>query len=160
MRPSGMVRPHEAIAAAIRRKASRYGDLNLPYIVAVNVFETFANYKSVIDALFGTEAVVARRYGHECVRNPDGVWYGRGGPTYSRVSAVLSTERLSAWDIGQRSLRLIHNSWTTRPLPELPLGVHIARIQNDILVTTPGVPLRELFELPEGWPEYRLQAIA
>ena len=126
--------------------------LDLPYIVAVNVLETFANYESVIDALFGTEAVVARRYGHECVRNPDGVWYGRGGPTYSRVSAVLSTERLSAWDIGQRSLRLIHNPWTTKPLPELPLGVQVAHVKNDILVTTPGATLRELFELPDGWP--------
>lgn len=153
MLPGGVVRPHEAIASAIRGKAGRYGELDLPYVVAVNALETYANRESVIDALFGTEAVVVRRDGHEWVRNPDGVWYGRGGPTNTRVSAVLSTERLSGWDIGQRSLRLIANPWAARPLPGILLGVEVKRVENERLVTTPGATLAELFELPEGWPE-------
>jgi hypothetical protein len=153
MLPGGWVRPHEAIAAAIRGKAGRYGELELPYVVAVNALETFANDESVVDALFGTEAVVVRRDGHKWVRNPDGVWHGHGGPTYTRVSAVLSTERLSAWDIGQRSLTLIRNPWAARALPELPLGIEVKRVENETLVTAAGATLGDLFNLPEGWPE-------
>jgi len=40
-------------------------------------------------------------------RDGDGAWWGCGGPVNKRVSAVLSTEGLTAWSLGQRSARLI-----------------------------------------------------
>jgi hypothetical protein len=152
--PGGVVTPHVAIKSAIEGKAGRYGDLNLPYVIAVSALEEFANADSAIDALFGTEAVVVHADGRdEWVRNPDGAWRNRNGPVYTRVSAVLSTERLSAWDLGQRSLRLIHNPWAARPLGDVPLGVEVRRVVDERLVTVPGRSLREILELPEGWPE-------
>lgn len=153
MLPGGVVRSHEAIADAVRRKASRYGDLDLPYIVAVNSIDTFANRDSAIDALFGTEAVVVHPEGHEWVRNPDGVWRNQAGPTHTRVSAVLSTERFSAWDIGQRAPRLVLNPWAANPLGDVPLGLEVLRVENDRLLATGGATLGALFGLADGWPE-------
>jgi hypothetical protein len=153
MLAGGQINAHEAISAALRRKAGRYGDLGLPYIVAVNALETFADGDSVTDALFGTEAVQVGPNGHRFVRNPDGVWQGAAGPTNTRLSGVLSVARLSAWDIGQRSLTLTLNPWAANPLPTLPLGVAVKSVQDDRLVSTASSSLSQLFGLPEGWPE-------
>lgn len=154
MLPGGIIHPERAIKAAVEGKAGRYGEMDRPYIVAVNALDIFANEDSAVDALFGTDVVRIRENGGvEWQRNRDGVWMGLGGPTYTRVSAVLSTERLSAWDAGQRRLRLIHNPWATRQILDLPLGVDIQQVTNDRLQKTTGQSLGEIFGLPGSWPE-------
>lgn len=153
MLAGGQINAREAILAALRRKAGRYGQLDLPYIIAVNAIETFADGDSVTDALFGTEAVQVGPNGHRFVRNPDGLWQGGAGPTNTRVSGVLSVSRLSAWDIGQRTLTLTLNPWAANPLSTLSLGGHFKSVQNDSLVSTEGSSLGQVFGLPEGWPE-------
>jgi len=155
MLPGGLINPHLSIKSAIEGKAGRYGALDLPYVVAVNAFDPFARSESAIEALFGTEAVVTREDGprFEMIRNPNGVWQGLGGPVYTRVSAVLSTERLSAWDLAQRSMRVILNPWATKPLHDAPFGVDSVNVVNERLVRTPGLTLREILDLPAGWPE-------
>jgi hypothetical protein len=152
--PTRAINPHLAIKTAIEGKAGRYGELDLPYVVAVNAFDQFARPESVVDALFGTEGVAATEDGRlRQFRNPDGVWRGAGGPVYRRVSAVLSTERLGLWDLGQRSMRLIANPWAARPLPEISLGIEVRKVLDDRLVLIPGVALGEILGLPTGWPE-------
>jgi len=87
------------------------------------------------------------------VRNCDGAWRGPKGPTHTRVSAVLSTERLTPWDVGQRQMRLIHNPWATRPLSNLPWGIEVREVVEDRLETIPGLTLAEIFGLSSDWPE-------
>jgi len=152
--PGGIVQPHLPIKAAVESKAGRYGQLDRPYVIAVCALETFANAGSAIDALFGTEAVVVAENGaHRSVRNCDGAWRGPKGPTHTRVSAVLSTERLTPWDVGQRQMRLIHNPWATRPLSSLPWGIEVREVVEDRLETIPGLTLAEIFGLSSDWPE-------
>jgi hypothetical protein len=153
MLPGGFITPHLAIRSAVEGKASRYGELELPFVVAVNAMEEFAGPDAAVDALFGTECVLIDSDGHHrWSRNPDGVWHGPRGPKHTRVSAVLATERLTPWNVGTRSLRLIHNPWAAVPLPDFSLGVDVARVVKDRLETTSGQPLRDLLGLPEGWP--------
>ena len=83
---------------------------------------------------------------------PNGAWKGPGGPINTRVSAVLSTERLTPWSVGQRQARLIVNPWARKPLPELALGIDVLCPEGDMLRRFPGESLRTLFGLPEGWP--------
>ena len=90
---------------------------------------------------------------HAWGRNRDGAWMGPGGPVHTRVSADLSTERLSPWDVGQRSMRLIHNPWAARPISDLPVGVEVRQVVDERLRVTPGQSLAEIFGLPPGWPE-------
>jgi len=148
------VQPQEPIKAAILRKATRYGELDLPYVVAVNALQDWAGEESVTDALFGTPGVQQAIGGPaRPFRFPDGVWHGPRGPRNTRVSAVLSTERLSPWDLGQRSARLILNPWARTPLPPLALGIEARSVVDNRWQVEPGRSFRELFGLPEHWPE-------
>jgi hypothetical protein len=138
MPDASWVQPSLAIRDAVNSKATRYGELDLPYVVAVNAMSEFAHEEDAVDALFGPLATIVRRTGgdeHEFARLPDGVWNserkGPGEPTNTRVSAVLSTERLTPWTGGQQRARLIMNPWAKNPLPpELALGVDVLRLQG------------------------------
>lgn len=154
MLPAAIVQPNLAIKSAVEGKAGRYGQLDIPLVVAVNALEDFAGPQDAIDAMFGTLAAVVRENGNLVQRrNVDGAWRGRGGPVHTRCSALLVVERLSGWSVAQRTARLIINPWAQNPLPHLPLGVEISHVVDDRLVTEPGVSIRDIFELPDGWPE-------
>lgn len=154
MLPGGIVTPHEAIRDSIFDKASRYGELDLPYVVAINAMEEYADEDSAMDASFGTEAVAINEDGgHRWIRNRDGVWFGAGGPQHRRVSAILSTERLTFWSLGQRRMRLISNPWATRPLTSANWRVDKHEVTDERLRKEIGVSVREQLELPDGWPE-------
>jgi hypothetical protein len=77
---------------------------------------------------------------------------GTSGPINTRVSAVLSTERLTPWSVGQRQVRLIVNPWAQKPFPDLSLGVDVRRVEAPLLRRFPREDFRTLFGLPEGWP--------
>jgi hypothetical protein len=155
----GWVQPRLRIRDAVIGKASQYGDLDLPYVVAVNVMSDHADEEAVVDALFGplaTIPAIGEGDEHEFTRLPDGVWNSEGKrpgePNHTRVSAVLSTERLTPWSVGQQRARLIINPWATKTLPELALGVDVLRLQGPVLRRFPGKDLRTIFGCPEGWP--------
>lgn len=152
------VQPGEGIRESLEKKASRYGDLELPYVVAVNAMRIHHDEDDVLNALFGTPGVVIRRSDDgwaedEHTRSPDGVWVGRRGLRKKGLSAVLSTERLLPWSLGQRRMRIIRNPWADQPLPPVPLGVDELNPDGDQLVRVEGKPLAEILRLPAGWPE-------
>ncbi len=154
MLPGGIIHPEVAIKSAVEGKAGRYGNIDLPLVIAVNALEEFVGIDDAIDALFGTTGVVIPENGEpRHVRNADGAWRNAGGPVYTRSSAVLFVERLSAWGVGQRSLRLILNPWARSQIAGLPLGVEVREVIDKRLQTLPGQSLREIFGLPEGWPK-------
>lgn len=151
------IQPQESIRTAVLGKAGRYGDLDAPYIVAVNALSTYAREDDAVDALFGTEVVSARQtaegFEDRIGRDTDGVWYGPRGPVNTRVSGVLSTERLGPWSLGQRRARLFVNPWARRPLAASPLAIDVREVRDERLHRTAGSSIAELLELPEGWPE-------
>lgn len=152
------VQPGDAIRAAVTGKAGRYGELGMPYVVAVNALSTYAHEDDVIQAMFGTEVVSVRQtengFEERLSREADGVWFGPGGPVYTRVSAVISTERLGPWSLGQRRARMIFNPWAQWPLPASPLGnIDIAEVRGEHLHRTSGSSIADLLDLPLEWPE-------
>jgi len=154
MMPGGVVTPHEAVRDSTIDKASRYGELDLPYVVAINAMEEWADEDSALDAAFGSPAVAVNQDGDvRHIRNDDGVWRGPSGPQHRRVSAILSTERLTFWSLSQRRLRLILNPWATRPLLDTGWRSDVWRVENERLAKTDGQDIRMLLELPERWPE-------
>ena len=154
MLPAAIVQPNLAIKGAVEGKAGRYGQLDIPLVVAVNAMEEFAGPEDAIDAMFGTVTAVIRENGDLVQRrNVDGAWRGRGGPVHTRSSALLIVERLSGWSVAQRTARLILNPWAQNPLSHLSFGIEISHVVEDCLVTAPGQSIREIFELPDGWPE-------
>ena len=77
----------DVIRDAISRKASRYGRLDLPYVIAVNVLSITVDELDVIEAL-------------------DGAWTSRADPDHTRVSAVLVANNLLPWNIPRAGIRL------------------------------------------------------
>ncbi|MBY6153374.1 hypothetical protein KUV47_09135 [Vannielia litorea] len=154
MLPGGIIHPEAAIRSAVENKAGRYGEIDLPLIIAVNALEEYANVEHAIDALFGTTSVVVREGCEpQAVRNPDGAWRGPVGAVNTRSSAVLFVARLSAWSVAQRSLSLVINPWARNPIGDIPLGVEVRKVIDERLHTQAGQKLREIFNIPDGWPE-------
>lgn len=152
------IQPHVALKKAVAKKASRYGNLELPYIVAVSSADFSLNLDVELDALFGSAAVqirhnngviVAQRY----VRNPDGLWRGPNGPQNTRVTGVLSMHGLSAWQLALRRCRILYNPWAQHPLcVDLPM-IDTLAVVDGASQDTCGQSLSEIFELSDGWPE-------
>jgi len=126
-----------AIRKTLLEKAGRYGELSLPYVIAVNALMRFpADSDDVWDALF---------------RKEDGLWMSPSGPRYKRVSCVVIA-RVDIWNIPNASLCLYHNPWArfiyNSPLTNMPQTT----VQNHKMKRFSGKLLGELLHLPRNWP--------
>lgn len=131
VRPIGLIRPdvcvptpHIGIRKSIQDKATKYGELDLPYIVAINVIDEFESDDSDIDisnALFGEEQFTVIFRGNELIdqrpwRKSNGAWYGPEGAQNRRVSATLVTVNLSPRNMTKVTPSLWHNPWANPAL--------------------------------------------
>ncbi len=148
------------IREAIVEKAGRYGDLDLPYVVAVNVLE-FINKIDVMEALFGKEQFTiafsqskpTEPVDIRASRLPNGAWTGTGGPRYTRVSAVLLATQLSAHSVPRANLRLYHNPWAQRPYRSVLTRLPQAIPRDNCMEYIDGETTGAIFGLPASWPE-------
>jgi hypothetical protein len=149
---------HLAARQAIIGKAGRYGDLGgLPLVVAVNVPSRAFDPSAAVEALFGTEQVVATLDEAGDIettpsRARDGVWTEGGTPIRTRVSAVLFAHQLSPWTLASVPLRLYLNPWAARSCPEALKSLPYAEAREGRLVYVDGAPSSQLWGLPEDWP--------
>ncbi len=140
---------------AIRRKASRYGPIRRPYVIAVNAVDQDLDKTSIMEALFGQETFVLRQVDGspsepEMIRQRNGAWFGPPGPINTRVSAVLVVSSLSPWSASVRCPELYLNPYARHsysgPLLSLPshrpVGGHLER--------APGREAREVLGLPDA----------
>ena len=165
IRPLGMHGPGEAamiddrtpIKPAIEKKAGKYGELDRPFIVAVNALSSTVDRIDVMEALFGRERYVFHREmgpdeEPEMIRDRDGSWLGPSGPRNTRVSAVLVGSCIQPWTVAAYVPVVYHNPWAQKPCTEqlrelasaLPIG-HEMPIQA-------GSAKTPFFNLPERWP--------
>jgi hypothetical protein len=148
------------IKNTITKKAGRYRDLDLPYVVAVNTLE-FVDEIDIFEALFGKEQfnIKLPRIGSsetvetQMSRLPDGVWTGHSGPRYTRVSAVLIANQLSAWNISKSSLRLYHNPWSSKPYQSVLTRLSQAIPRNNCMEYLDGESANVILNLPASWLE-------
>lgn len=152
--------PSQDILPALKGKASRYGKLELPYLVALNGLSSDHNDVALEDALFGKYAVKLSKGPdgqeiEEHLRQPNGVWYGppNGKPQNTRMSGVLFMKRIDPWNFGAKRGVLIPNPWADKPLPQVGLGTDEMTIVEDQLKRTNGAAMHELFGLSADWPE-------
>jgi len=153
------IRPQDAIRNAVVDKASAYGQLDLPYIIAVNALGEYVQGRlsPVTQALFGTEGIGGRVSPNlesremEPIRFPDGAFWDNAGPKHTRVSAVLVTASVFPSHIPRASIWLCHNPWAIRPysseLTRLPQLVP----EEDHLVEVKGESIGEILGLPTDW---------
>lgn len=166
-RPVGVVMPaemrqvhtHEDIRAAVEGKAAKYGELNRPLVVAVNVLDDFCEDYDVWNALFGEEGVVARLQRNGQIREareraPNGAWHGPNGPRHRLVSAVSIVHQLSASNLRTKSVTLIHNPWATNPLPldALPIPQTTISVPDGRIHRHDGRDHADIIGVPNPWP--------
>ncbi|WP_038384411.1 hypothetical protein [Bradyrhizobium elkanii] len=158
--PVMRIDPSQEIRPGFKKKASRYGKLDHPYVVALNALSTHHSELVVHDALFGTPYVRISKgpNGEEIVedlRRPDGVWYGPpdGRPQNTRLSGVLALMKIDPWNFAAKTGLLIPNPWAEKPLPDLGLGTAELVVVEDEFEREEGKPMHELVGLPAVWPE-------
>ena len=153
-----MIDPRTPIRDAIMGKAERFKALDLALVIAVNALDFFVDQETVLEALFGQEAIQARALEigssePELVRVLDGAFTMPSGPRYRRVSAVLVARMLNHWSVGSTAdLRLYHNPYAVRRLTvelnRLPQAVP----QDGVMKWVDGEKVGRVLGLPEGWP--------
>jgi hypothetical protein len=140
----------EHVRKAVESKASRYGQLDLPYLIAVNVREAFRE-KEFCNALFGdlTCQFDTASGAMSGTHRPNGAWSGR---KHTRVSAVLIADNLHPYRAAQASVAIWHNPWAARPATGLlPSITHYLPV-NGRIQRRDGRTLGDLLNLPAGWP--------
>ena len=154
-----------SIKRAVTTKAGRYGELDRPYVIAVNSVGD-ADDSDVVDALFGREQLTVwfpaagpvTPIHTEPGRARDGAWIGRAGFINTRVSAALIFHRLNPYSLVHASVCLYHHPKAQWPYQSVLIELPQAIVQNGRLVRVAGASLREILDLPEAWPEdYRGQ---
>jgi hypothetical protein len=146
LRPLGMMGSGEAtlvesarfIKRKVNRKATPYGRLDLPYVVAVNALGDYADYEDFDQALFG---------------QPRESLNGAFSPDYRRVSAVLGTLGMRPSHVTRAGLQLYHNPWalmsyecSLNRLPRVLLG---AKGPEGL----EGEAVADIVGLPPEWPK-------
>lgn len=178
---AAVVETHVPVRSAVRRKATKYGNLDLPYIVAVNIIEPLADQIDVFNALFGQEQLTVSlchegdlleketrasdggqrrvRIGslieiEKKTRVPNGAWFGPKGPQNTRVSAVLAGYNLTPWVSATRTPEMVHNPWALSPLSSdlWPLPQVLINKKEDCLEEITGKAAIDFLTFPDSWP--------
>lgn len=144
-----------SVKRSVRKKASKYGDLQIPYIIAIDCMGVAINSNSILDALFGKEKYVFRilqdgtRVGEPDVRRDlNGALISKRGPINTRVSGILIGFGVTPWNRTESSLMLYHNPYTQRPFDSLLCQLDEAIPKsNGLIEFKKGIPAHEILEL-------------
>jgi hypothetical protein len=165
-RPVGVLGPGEGrilnywepLRYGIKAKATRYGRLRQPYLVAVNAIDQPAERIDVMQALFGQESFVFVRSGNEpseprLQRLTNGAWLSRKGPVNTRVSAVLVVGGLLPWSVVDRRPAIYYNPWASFSLADaIPWLDGFRPVGND-MEKKEGRSPAEILRIPNSWAE-------
>ncbi|MCZ4283943.1 MULTISPECIES: hypothetical protein [Gammaproteobacteria] len=151
----GWVDAWSPIRDAVRAKGSKYGQLEKPLVVAINLDSFDLDRIDELQALFGQEQYIVKpgsKAEPEMRRAPNGVWLGKSGPIYTRVSAVWIFNDLHASALANRSSTLYFNPWAVHCAPASLKCFPHACVEEDQIKWYEGLSMREAFQLNEGWP--------
>jgi len=151
----GFVDAWSPIRDAVRAKGNKYGEMVKPLVVAINLDSFILDRIDEVQALFGQEQYLVKpgtTEKPEMRRAPNGVWLGKVGPTYTRVSAVWIFNDLHASSLASRDNTVYFNPWAKHPAPgSLKLFPH-ASADDFTINWCEGLSIREVFGLSEDWP--------
>lgn len=155
MGAGGPVTVDEDIKRAVELKAKKYGELNLPFVIAVNVIPDFCRQQSVMEALLGHELInFDANPPRGAGRAPDGAWVGQRGPRNRRNSAALIFSQLQAANMQINEPWFIHHPWATHPIAQdqLPFSQFAPNHGTGNLERVEGRLPGSYLLLPEPWP--------
>jgi hypothetical protein len=152
----GWVDSWSPIRDAVKFKGSKYGPLEKPLLIAVNLNSSALDKIDEMQALYGQEQFVFEVENPDkeprMERAPNGVWYNKKGPQYTRVSGVWIFNDLHPSSISVRKQTIYFNPWATHPLPDSLKYFPHAVPENNKMSWLEGVSFSELYGLSERWP--------
>jgi hypothetical protein len=151
---------HKRLRIVLETKAKKYGNLGLPFVIAVNTNDMLGDEHELLMALFGIGATPLRKGTTPLdsqVRLPhDGLWIKAATPRNTQVSGVLFTRKVSAANLGSATATLYQNPWATRPhlghltqLPTVSFTTDATEYETQV-----GQSLLQLLKLQAGWPSW------
>lgn len=131
-----------SLKACIDSKYGHYGDLRIPYILAINVVDPFADEESLLDALFGQEVWNLDLETDKTFvsRQPNGAWFGPNGPQKKRVSGICVF-----WRLRPENMHTVNPMIWHHPSANYPLDPELVRLPQQI----PNRP-KGFYELRRG----------
>lgn len=154
---AGLVDAWTPIRNTIKFKGSKYGELDKPLLVAVDVDTYFLDRIDEMQALYGQEqyifAVDDPSREPRLERAPNGVWRGKKGPQYTRVSGAWIFNDLNPYTIASRRHTIYFNPWASLPLPDALKQMPHAFAEGGKMQWKDGISLRQVFALQDGWPQ-------
>jgi hypothetical protein len=145
------------ILQALLKKAGRYGDIDKPYVIAVNSLPGCSDDGDITDALFGSEKylltfVERNLISTEASREQNGLWIGPQGTQNTRVSAVLACYEIYPWSIHSKGIRLFHNPWAKLQYNGILNDLPKAMVnESGKLEFSAGIHPRKYLGIPENW---------
>lgn len=136
--------PSYPLRAALKKKASKYGRLGMPYVIAINTADAMLTGRDLEETLFGVRPGISiAGMTNKLAR---GFWGSEAAPTHRRVSAVLFTKNL--WPatvlMGQVCICLYTNPWAKLPYDGLLTDLPTFRFENGVAREFPGRPWWEI----------------
>ncbi|MFL1484886.1 hypothetical protein [Marinobacter sp. LN3S78] len=145
----------QSIHKNIKKKARKYGDLDAPLVIAVNVLAGGVSEINEDEALLGKKAFVvsggARSITMERVK-PEGAWLGNSGVQGLRCSAAWIFNNLRVSSLAEASSTVYFHPWATNPAPSFLERFTHATVENSDFVRSERVELRQTLGLGAGWP--------
>lgn len=147
----------ESIRDAVLKKGNRYGDIDKPLLVAVNVGQFNVDNIDTMQALYGQEEYIFNSQELEneprMERASNGAWNGPDGVRYKRVSGVLIAPDITPWTFSARDICTYINPWANYELDGALFALSHAKANESKMEWIAGIHPRKLLGLHEGWPE-------
>lgn len=153
----GVVDHWNPLRKAIRKKGERYGELDKPLLIAVNLDSGFLDRIDERQALFGQEEFVFRVGDPNAElrfrRKQNGAWIGQNGPEYTRVSGAWIFNDIQASAIVGKRNTIYFNPWASHALTDsLKIFPHVL-VQDNKFEELGGEAIATILELDDNWPE-------
>ncbi|MGW7750283.1 hypothetical protein ACWGK6_01680 [Streptomyces violaceusniger] len=143
----------DRVLKAVRKKGRKYGDLALPFIVAVGNSAVFPEDEDTESALYGTSVEYAHHTGSTFGRNADGYWTAAQDQAHSRVSGVLTVDNPAPWTWAKKVPVLWQSpAPDSLPAPVLPTWETAQLVDIRIERQPAARPIHTSLGLPEHWP--------
>ncbi len=147
-----------SIKNRIKAKGKRYGEINLPLVLAISVNDNSElNQFTETQALFGKLVIphdlLNPNADTEGIRISNGAWIEKGIPQYTRVCAAWFFDRFDVLYMARRNNTVYLNPWAKIPAPESLKRFPHAFVEQEDIVQVDGISFKDIFQLPEGWPK-------
>lgn len=115
----GVVNTAANIKSRINEKYNRYGDLEIPYLLALNVIDLYFDKESFLHAVFGQQSVIIGWETDETYmrRLANGAWFAAKGYQKQRMSAICVFNQLYPETMHSVDAVIWHHPYANNPLP-------------------------------------------